>query len=57
MPVAPVYVDGHKDVTLKGDHIATEFKAIVDQYVQTRYGEGGAKRREVVARTIPIKSV
>ncbi|MNT40480.1 4-hydroxy-3-methylbut-2-en-1-yl diphosphate synthase [compost metagenome] len=57
VPVAPVYVDGHKDVTLKGDHIATEFKAIVDQYVQTRYGEGGAKRREVVARTIPIKSV
>ena len=57
VPVAPVYVDGHKDVTLKGDNIATEFKAIVDNYVQTRYGEGGAKRREVVARTIPIKSV
>ena len=57
VPVAPVYVDGHKDVTLKGDNIASEFKAIVDNYVQTRYGEGGAKRREVVARTIPIKSV
>ena len=57
VPVAPVYVDGHKDVTLKGDNIASEFKAIVDHYVQTRYGEGGAKRREVVARTIPIKSV
>ncbi len=57
VPVAPVYVDGHKDVTLKGDNIATEFKAIVNNYVQTRYGEGGAKRREVVARTIPIKSV
>jgi len=25
--------------------------------VHTRYGEGGAKRREVVARTIPIKQV
>lgn len=57
VPVAPVYVDGQKDVTLKGDNIATEFKAIVENYVHTRYGEGGAKRQEVVARTIPIKSV
>jgi (E)-4-hydroxy-3-methylbut-2-enyl-diphosphate synthase len=37
MPVAPVYVDGQKTVTLKGDHIAKEFQAIVDDYVQTRY--------------------
>ncbi|MEQ6289247.1 flavodoxin-dependent (E)-4-hydroxy-3-methylbut-2-enyl-diphosphate synthase [Vogesella sp. GCM10023246] len=57
VPVAPVYVDGHKDVTLKGDNIAAEFKAIVDNYVLTRYGEGGAKRRELVSRTIPIKSL
>ncbi|WP_174874666.1 flavodoxin-dependent (E)-4-hydroxy-3-methylbut-2-enyl-diphosphate synthase [Vogesella oryzae] len=57
VPVAPVYVDGHKDVTLKGDNIAAEFKAIVDNYVLTRYGEGGAKRREPVSRTIPIKSL
>ncbi|MFC3533801.1 flavodoxin-dependent (E)-4-hydroxy-3-methylbut-2-enyl-diphosphate synthase [Vogesella facilis] len=57
VPVAPVYVDGHKDVTLKGDNIAAEFKAIVDHYVQSRYGEGGAKRRELVSRTIPIKSL
>ena len=57
VPVAPVYVDGHKDVTLKGDNIAAEFKAIVDNYVLTRYGEGGAKRRELVGRTIPIKSL
>ncbi|MDC7716514.1 flavodoxin-dependent (E)-4-hydroxy-3-methylbut-2-enyl-diphosphate synthase [Vogesella sp. DC21W] len=57
VPVAPVYVDGQKDVTLKGDNIALEFKAIVENYVHTRYGVGGAKRREVVARTIPIKQV
>ena len=57
VPVAPVYVDGQKDVTLKGDNIAAEFKAIVDNYVLTRYGEGGAKRREPVSRTIPIKSL
>jgi (E)-4-hydroxy-3-methylbut-2-enyl-diphosphate synthase len=57
VPVAPVYVDGQKDVTLKGDNIALEFKALVENYVHTRFGVGGAKRREVVARTIPIKQV
>jgi (E)-4-hydroxy-3-methylbut-2-enyl-diphosphate synthase len=36
-PVAPVYVDGEKDVTLKGDNIATEFQAMVDAYVERRY--------------------
>jgi len=37
-PVAPVYVDGHKTVTLKGDAIAAEFQAIVDRYVEQKYG-------------------
>jgi len=37
-PVAPVYVDGEKTVTLKGDHIAEEFQAIVEDYVQRTYG-------------------
>ncbi|NGX15877.1 flavodoxin-dependent (E)-4-hydroxy-3-methylbut-2-enyl-diphosphate synthase [Wenzhouxiangella sp. XN24] len=36
-PVAPVYVDGQKDVTLKGDAIAAEFQAMVDAYVERRY--------------------
>ena len=36
-PVAPVYVDGQKDVTLKGDNIAAEFQAMVDAYVARRY--------------------
>ena len=59
VPVAPVYVDGQKDVTLKGDHIASEFMTLVDQYVRSRYGQGGAKRRDVVAqiRTIPIQKL
>ncbi|AXT47624.1 MULTISPECIES: flavodoxin-dependent (E)-4-hydroxy-3-methylbut-2-enyl-diphosphate synthase [Chromobacterium] len=57
VPVAPVYVDGQKDVTLKGDNIAAEFTALVDRYVQSRYGEGGAKRREGGGRTIPIRPV
>lgn len=37
-PVAPVYVDGVKTVTLKGEHIAQEFQLIIDDYVRTRYG-------------------
>lgn len=36
-PVAPVYVDGVKGVTLKGDHIAEEFQALVEQYVSKNY--------------------
>lgn len=36
-PVAPVYVDGVKGVTLKGDHIAEEFQALVEQYVSRNY--------------------
>jgi (E)-4-hydroxy-3-methylbut-2-enyl-diphosphate synthase len=38
VPVAPVYVDGEKTVTLKGDRIAADFQAIVEDYVQRRYG-------------------
>jgi (E)-4-hydroxy-3-methylbut-2-enyl-diphosphate synthase len=37
-PVAPVYVDGEKTVTLKGDNIAVEFQRIVDDYVRATYG-------------------
>ena len=36
-PVAPVYVDGRKTVTLKGGRIAEEFQAIVENYVKTKY--------------------
>jgi len=36
-PVAPVYVDGEKHVTLKGDHIAEEFHQIVEDYIQANY--------------------
>ncbi|RPI41143.1 MAG: 4-hydroxy-3-methylbut-2-en-1-yl diphosphate synthase, partial [Betaproteobacteria bacterium] len=37
-PVAPVYVDGERAVTLKGEHIAEEFQALVDAYVRSHYG-------------------
>ena len=36
-PVAPVYVDGEKTVTLKGDNIAAEFQQIVEDYVKQKY--------------------
>ncbi len=42
IPVAPVYVDGQKTVTLKGDNIAREFQQIVDAYVLRRFGAGAA---------------
>jgi len=37
-PAAPVYMDGEKKMTLKGERIAEEFMQILDDYVQTRYG-------------------
>ncbi len=37
-PVAPVFVDGERTVTLKGERIAEEFQAIVENYVRTKYG-------------------
>jgi (E)-4-hydroxy-3-methylbut-2-enyl-diphosphate synthase len=45
-PVAPVYEDGHKTVTLKGDHIAEEFQQLVERYVERTFA-----RREVAAQT------
>jgi (E)-4-hydroxy-3-methylbut-2-enyl-diphosphate synthase len=39
-PVAPVFVDGERTVTLKGERIAEDFHAIVDDYVRRRYGAG-----------------
>ena len=37
-PSAPVYVDGKKTVTLRGDNIAGEFQRIVDEYIENRFG-------------------
>ena len=41
-PVAPVYIDGQHAVTLKGEGIAEQFQALVDQYVQRRYAPAGS---------------
>lgn len=37
-PVAPVFIDGKKAHTLRGDNIASDFQSLVDQYVQNRFG-------------------
>ena len=37
-PAAPVFIDGEKALTLRGDNIAEEFHALVDNYVRRRYG-------------------
>ena len=37
-PVAPVFMDGKKVTTLRGDRISEEFQAMVQEYVEKRYG-------------------
>jgi (E)-4-hydroxy-3-methylbut-2-enyl-diphosphate synthase len=37
-PVAPVFIDGQRAITLKGERIAEEFQALVQDYVERRYG-------------------
>ncbi len=37
-PAAPVFIDGEKRLTLRGEGIATEFQALVDQYIRDRFG-------------------
>src|SRR3954464_566075 len=54
-PVAPVFVDGEKTVTLKGERIAEEFQAIVEDYVRTRCG-AGAVQRPSRQKSIPIRA-
>jgi (E)-4-hydroxy-3-methylbut-2-enyl-diphosphate synthase len=56
-PVAPVYVDGVKTVTLKGDRIAEDFQRIVEEYVRATYGPGGKGRRESADHEETTKAV
>jgi len=56
-PVAPVYVDGEKTVTLKGERIAEEFQAIVEDYVRSHYGAGAAGgKRGRGLQSIPVRT-
>jgi (E)-4-hydroxy-3-methylbut-2-enyl-diphosphate synthase len=51
VPVAPVYVDGAKTVTLKGERVAEEFQAILEDYVRTRFAPGAR-----APKTVKIKA-
>jgi len=60
VPVAPVFIDGEKNVTLKGDAIAEEFQAIVEDYVHSHYATGSnpsSKTIPVSPKTIPLKAI
>jgi (E)-4-hydroxy-3-methylbut-2-enyl-diphosphate synthase len=57
IPVAPVYVDGRKTVTLKGERIAEEFQQIVDDYVRATWGgEPRAAHLDPERRSIAVKA-
>ncbi len=55
IPVAPVFVDGQKTVTLKGDNIAEEFQRIVEDYIYKNYAEGGKLRSD--KKIIPVTPI
>ena len=58
VPVAPVYVDGQKTVTLKGARIAEEFEQIINDYVRSTYGgEAPAAHLRPEKKSISIRSV
>ncbi len=41
LPTAPVYIDGKKVKTLRGENLSGQFQSIVEDYVKTRWGSGG----------------
>ncbi|MGH9570017.1 MAG: flavodoxin-dependent (E)-4-hydroxy-3-methylbut-2-enyl-diphosphate synthase, partial [Candidatus Angelobacter sp.] len=51
-PKAPVFVDGRLMTTLKGDRIVAEFIAILNEYVDARYGSGPVKRPQPAAARV-----
>jgi (E)-4-hydroxy-3-methylbut-2-enyl-diphosphate synthase len=51
-PVAPVYVDGEKTVTLKGARIAEEFQAIVEDYVARKYAPGSSRKKKISIKAV-----
>src|SRR5207249_10264968 len=58
VPVAPVFVDGQKTVTLKGDRIAEEFEQIVADYVRATYGgEPAALHLKPERKSVGIRHV
>ncbi len=54
-PAAPVYIDGEKTVTLRGDNIAKEFTEIVDSYVARKYAARSDETK--MSHSIPLHAV
>jgi (E)-4-hydroxy-3-methylbut-2-enyl-diphosphate synthase len=51
-PAAPVFIDGVKVKTLRGERIAEEFQQIVSDYVERTYGQEAGKREETSTATL-----
>jgi len=49
-PAAPVFIDGKKAMTLRGANIADEFKTLVADYIEQRFGKGGDADKDINAR-------
>lgn len=57
IPVAPVYVDGEKTVTLKGHRIVEEFQEIVEKYIYKRFQGGSPLQSEPVGKKAQMDKV
>ena len=42
-PAAPIYIDGEKSTTLRGDNIAADFQQVVENYIEKRFGARAAE--------------
>jgi (E)-4-hydroxy-3-methylbut-2-enyl-diphosphate synthase len=51
-PTAPVFVDGKKVATLRGATLTTDFKAMVVEYIERRFGKGGRATESGAARKL-----
>ena len=49
--MAPVYIDGEKAVTLKGERIAEQFQTLVDEYVARRFGATTSQNERTESET------
>ena len=53
-PAAPVFIDGEKAMTLRGPNIADEFKAIVENYIEQRFGDKRASSNVLESRKTKV---
>jgi (E)-4-hydroxy-3-methylbut-2-enyl-diphosphate synthase len=44
-PAAPVFIDGEKRLTLRGEGIAQEFQVLVENYIENRFGSGAVEKK------------